>query len=88
MVWAVYLLAINMLLFVLMALDKRRARRNGWRIPEKTLFALALLGGAGGGLAGMRLFRHKTKKTAFTMGFTGMFFMQVAVVVWLCIREQ
>ena len=86
MAWAilaVYLSAVNLFLFVLMALDKRRARRGGWRVPEKTLFWLAAMGGSLGGLLAMRLFRHKTKKPAFTVGFGLLFVLQAAVLGWL-----
>lgn len=55
-----YLIAVNVLAFVLMGLDKRRAKKNAWRIPERTLFLPVIFGGALGGVAGMRLFRHKT----------------------------
>ena len=61
-----YLIAVNVLAFVLMGIDKRRAKKNAWRIPEKTLFLPAIFGGALGGVAGMRLFRHKTRHWYFT----------------------
>jgi uncharacterized membrane protein YsdA (DUF1294 family) len=80
---AVYLSAVNLMLFVLMALDKRRARRGGWRVPEKTLFWLAAMGGSLGGLLAMRLFRHKTKKPAFTVGFGLLFVLHAALLGWL-----
>ena len=82
-----YAVAINLLLFFCMAIDKSRARRERWRIPEKTLFMLALLGGACGGLLGMRLFRHKTKKPAFTVGFTALLLVQLAAVLWLYVNR-
>ena len=56
-----YLLLMNLIAFVLMGLDKRRARRDKWRISEKTLFLPAVLGGSLGAILGMRLFHHKTK---------------------------
>lgn len=52
-----------------MWLDKRKAKKNKRRIPEKTLFILVMLGGGIGGIAGMYTFRHKTKKTRFVIGF-------------------
>ena len=51
-----YLIAVNVLAFVLMGLDKRRAKKNAWRIPERTLFLPVIFGGALGGVAGVRLF--------------------------------
>ena len=64
LVWAVWL-AINLITFILYGVDKRRAKRGAWRIPEKTLLTGTwLLGGVGAWLA-MRMFRHKTKHIAF-----------------------
>ena len=63
----VLLLAIpmNFLNFLLFGYDKFQAKRGGWRIPEKVLLGLSLLGGGIGGLAGMLVFRHKTRKNYF-----------------------
>ena len=77
-----YLAAVNVLAFVLMGADKRRARRGAWRIPEKTLFLPAILGGALGGVAGMRLFRHKTRHWYFRYGFPLLLILQLAAGVW------
>lgn len=60
-----YLLLVNLAGFLLMGLDKRRARRGAWRISEKALFLLAVLGGSLGAIAGMRTFRHKTRHWYF-----------------------
>lgn len=60
-----YYLIINILLFILMGIDKHRAEKGKWRIRENTLFAVAFIGGFAGGFAGMRLFRHKTRKLKF-----------------------
>ena len=64
----VYLMVINILGFFIMWLDKRKAKRNEWRIPEKTLFIITALGGGIGTIAGMYTFRHKTQKIAFVIG--------------------
>ena len=64
-----YLLAINLLGFFIMWLDKRKARKGAWRIPEKTLFIITALGGGNGTIAGMYTFRHKTQKLNFVIGF-------------------
>ena len=56
----IYLIFMNLLAFLLMGLDKSKARRNQWRIPEKTLFLSAILGGSIGAIVGMQVFRHKT----------------------------
>ncbi|MGM9605022.1 MAG: DUF1294 domain-containing protein [Faecousia sp.] len=63
-----YLLTINAVGLLIMLADKRRARKNLWRIPEATLLTVAILGGSVGCLAGMRLFRHKTRKPKFYIG--------------------
>ena len=59
------LFAVNLLSFVLYGIDKAKARRSAWRIPESTLLLTALLGGSVGALLGMELFRHKTKHAKF-----------------------
>ena len=72
----VYLLLINALAFALMLLDKYKARKNLWRIPEKVLFSIALAGGSVGALLGMYAVRHKTKHAAFTVGIPVILFLQ------------
>ena len=64
-----YLLAVNLAAFAMMGLDKGRARRGRWRIPEKRLFLPVLLGGGLGGVLGMCLFHHKTRHWYFRYGF-------------------
>ena len=64
----IYLIVINLFGFFIMWLDKRKAKRNEWRIPEKTLFIITALGGGIGTIAGMYTFRHKTQKIAFVIG--------------------
>ena len=66
LIWAI---CMSILLFLLMGADKRKARNGSYRIPEKTLFLLAVLGGAAGGWIGMRVFHHKTKHWYFRIGF-------------------
>ena len=63
-----YLLIVNALGMLFMLIDKQKARRGAWRIPEATLLTLAALGGSAGCIAGMYLFRHKTKHLKFTVG--------------------
>lgn len=63
-----YLLIINAAAFLLMLADKRRARKNLWRIPEATLIGVAALGGSVGALLGMYIIRHKTRHLKFTVG--------------------
>ena len=64
----VYLFIINAAGFILMLADKIKAKKNVWRIPEATLFIVALTGGSIGSLLGMYTFRHKTKHIKFTLG--------------------
>ncbi|MBE6604582.1 MAG: DUF1294 domain-containing protein [Ruminococcaceae bacterium] len=64
--YLIYLIALSVITLILYGADKRRARANAWRIPERVLLGASLLGGAVGGLLGMRLFRHKTKHWYFT----------------------
>ena len=77
-----YLLLINAVSFLLMLSDKWKARKKRWRIPEKTLFLMALLGGSIGSLAGMHLFRHKTRHPSFTIGMPMILAAQIALGLW------
>ena len=83
MIILAYLLVINIVAFVLMYEDKRRARKKLWRISERTLFTAALLGGSIGGLCGMYFFRHKTKHWYFRIGFPVILCAQIALAVWV-----
>ena len=78
----IYFLAINIVLFVVMGVDKYRAIRRRWRIPEATLFILALVGGACGGTVGMYSFRHKTKHWYFAIFFPALAILQFALLVY------
>ncbi len=81
-IFVFYLLIINALGFIIMSIDKRRARKNLWRIPERTLFAFAFLGGSFGVLMGIRLLRHKTRKPAFFVGIPVLFVIQVVLLIF------
>lgn len=83
-----YLLLINAAGFLLMLVDKLKAKKNLWRIPEKTLFLVAALGGSVGGLLGMYLVRHKTQHLTFTLGMPLILALQVVAVVWLIVFLQ
>lgn len=80
---AAYLTAINLAAFIAFGADKRRARRNEWRIPERTLFLLALLGGSLGAVCGMCAFHHKTKHRYFRCGLPAIFFAHCALIYFL-----
>ena len=78
-----YLLIVNALGFLLMLVDKRKAQKNLWRIPEATLFLMAAIGGSIGSLAGMYKFRHKTKHLKFTLGIPAILIAQIAAAFLL-----
>ena len=78
-----YLLAVNVLSLVLMAQDKSRARRGRRRIPERVLFLAAILGGSVGGIAGMYLFRHKTRHLRFVLGLPVILLLQLTAALLL-----
>lgn len=77
------LLLLNAAAFLLMRIDKEKARRRRWRIPEATLFTLAALGGSPGILAGMYVFHHKTRHRSFTWGVPAILVLQIALVFYL-----
>lgn len=72
-----YLLIVNNVAFFLMGIDKKKAQTGAWRIPEKTLFLSAILGGGVGAIAGMQLFRHKTRHRSFVIG------MPLILLAWV-----
>lgn len=82
----IYLFAINLITFVTMYVDKRKAKWGKWRIKESTLFTLVFLGGGIGGIAGMYLFRHKTKKTRFVIGFPLILITEVICAIILLVK--
>ena len=79
----IYLLIVNAVAFLLMLVDKQKARRNLWRIPEATLLMSAAIGGSIGALAGMYKFRHKTKHLKFTLGVPAILIAQIAAAIFL-----
>lgn len=77
----IYLIIINIAGLSVMGIDKRRAVRHAWRVPEKTIFLISLLGGSLGAWSGMYLFRHKTRHWYFVMGLPLILILQIAVAV-------
>ena len=75
-----YLIVVNVIGFVLMGIDKRKAIRHKWRVPESTLFLAAILGGSVGAWIGMYTFRHKTKHIQFVVGIPLIFVIQIGLV--------
>ena len=86
-VLALYLLAINIAAFSIYGADKRKARSGRWRVPEKTLFLLALLGGSAGAWLGMKCFHHKTRKWYFRFGIPVIFIAQAALLCALAVHS-
>lgn len=78
-----YLSGINILAFLVFGLDKRKARKDRWRVPEATLLLLAVIGGSVGALLGMVVFRHKTRHNKFRIGLPLILLAQLAVAVLL-----
>ena len=82
----IYLLIINLLGFFIMWLDKNKAKRDAWRIPEKTLFIITGLGGGIGTTLGMYVFRHKTKKIAFVIGFPTITILEIIAGIYYLVK--
>lgn len=78
-----YLAAINLAAFLVFGADKRRAKKHQWRVPEKTLFLLALLGGSLGAVCGMCAFHHKTQHWYFRYGLPAILFAHLALLLYL-----
>ena len=80
-----YLLIVNAVAYLLMLVDKQKARKKLWRIPESTLLLSAAMGGSIGALAGMYTFRHKTKHLKFKLGVPAILIAQI-VGIFLLMR--
>ena len=78
----IYIIAINVIAFFAMFIDKKKAQRGSYRISEKALFILVLLGGGIGGIAGMYTFRHKTKKIKFVIGFPAILIFEIIGLIY------
>jgi uncharacterized membrane protein YsdA (DUF1294 family) len=83
-----YALLINLFGFLLMVVDKRRAQRGKWRIPEAVLFLFAFLGGSVGCYLGMQIMRHKTKHPLFQLGIPLIFFLQGIILSYLFLSTR
>ena len=81
-----YLAVINFTTWVAYGLDQGRAKSGKWRIPERTLLLLALIGGSLGALAGMIMFRHKTRKAKFVISVPVMFVVHCVIVTMLALK--
>ena len=81
-----YLALVNAVAFLLMLVDKIKAKKNLWRIKESTLILSAVLGGSIGALAGMYTFRHKTLHRKFTIGIPAILILQIAAVLYFLLK--
>lgn len=81
----IYVILINIITFIVMGIDKKKAKYGKWRISESMLFILVLLGGGIGGIAGMYTFRHKTKKMRFVIGFPAILIFEILVIIYYSI---
>lgn len=82
----IYFLLINIVGFFIMWLDKRKAKKGAWRIPEKTLFIITALGGGIGTIAGMYTFRHKTQKIQFVIGFPFITILEIITIIYFILK--
>ena len=78
-----YLIVINLITFIIFGVDKRRAIKKRWRIPEKTLFLLAIIGGSLGAEMGMYGFHHKTRHPQFVIGIPLILIVQIILIYFL-----
>ncbi len=78
---AAYFIIVNIIGFALMGIDKRKARKQQWRIPEKTLFLASIIGGSVGTLLGMYVFHHKTRHWYFVVGMPLILILQILLFV-------
>lgn len=84
----IYLAVINLLTFLVMWWDKHEAKMGDWRVSEKALFMFVLLGGGIGGIAGMYIFRHKTKKWYFKYGFPTILILEIILFIYLIMKYK
>lgn len=81
-----YILGINVIAFIVYGIDKLKAKRGKWRIPESTLLLLAAIGGSIGAWLGMKVWHHKTMHKKFQYGVPLLLILQLALGAYLCIR--
>ena len=78
-----YVVVINLIGFIVMGMDKRRAKKHAFRIPEATLFTIAIIGGSIGSIIGMRYFHHKTRHWYVVYGMPLILILQIALLVFI-----
>jgi len=83
-----YLVLVNLIAFTVYGADKRGAKKDRWRVPERTLFLLAIIGGSLGALLGMHVFHHKTKHWYFRVFIPLILLLQIAIPVALWLHKN
>lgn len=81
-----YIIAINIVTFFVYGIDKLKAKKGWWRIPESTLLLLAAIGGSIGAWFGMMIWRHKTKHLKFQIGVPAIFILQMSLLIYVYIK--
>lgn len=79
----IYFVVVNFLSILMFFIDKKKAEKNLWRISEKALILVSILGGSVGALIGMYTFKHKTKKLKFTVGIPVILILQIVLIIYL-----
>ena len=82
-VFLIYLIAINVITFIVYGIDKWKTKNDMWRIPESTLLVMAALGGSIGAWMAIQTFRHKTQHWKFNIGVPVILLLQIAFVFWM-----
>ena len=83
-----YIVIINILIFIVYGIDKLKAKKGKWRIPESTLLLLAIIGGSIGAWFGMKVWHHKTKHKKFKYGIPLIIILQLGVLLYLSKAAQ
>ena len=81
----IYFIIINLIGFLIMYIDKQKAKKGHWRIPEKTIFLITLLGGGIGTIIGMYTFRHKTQKMNFVIGLPVITILEIIAIIYFIV---
>lgn len=82
----VYIIVVNMIGFLVMLIDKKKAKNGSWRIKEATIFSITFLGGGIGTIVGMYIFRHKTKKYKFTIGLPAILICEIILIIFIYLK--
>ena len=84
----IYLIAINVIAFFMYGIDKWKAKRSKWRIPEATLLGMAVIGGSIGALLGMKVWHHKTQHKKFRFGVPTIIIIQLILICYFTLYQK